>query len=219
MADTPKKQRPLTPQERRDRNRQEMTDAILDAARDVMREEGVAALNLQEIARRVGMRAPSLYNYFSSRMAIYEALFARGMHNYRTQLERLFDEHDPATWDVFAAGAEHFFQFAKDSPEMFQLLFERPVPGFVPSEEGLAEGRQLVAAIDRAIDRAVQHGLIRSGLSAAQTRDLFLALMHGITAQHMANEPELPVGEGRFGSLLPAALDLLKRAWGGEDTT
>ncbi len=43
--------------------------------------------------------------------------------------------------------------------------------------------------------------------------------MHGITAQHMANEPELPVGEGRFGSLLPAALDLLKRAWGGENTT
>jgi hypothetical protein len=30
----------------------------------------------------------------------------------------------------------------------------------------------------------------------------------------MANEPELPIGEGRFGSLIPAALDLLKKAWG-----
>ena len=42
----------LSPQERRQRNREEMRHAILEAARQVMREEGVAALNLQEV--RVG---------------------------------------------------------------------------------------------------------------------------------------------------------------------
>ncbi|HEY6542020.1 MAG TPA: hypothetical protein VIZ18_13840 [Ktedonobacteraceae bacterium] len=35
----------LSPQERRQRNREEMKNAILEAARQVMREEGVAALN------------------------------------------------------------------------------------------------------------------------------------------------------------------------------
>jgi hypothetical protein len=37
--------------------------------------------------------------------------------------------------------------------------------------------------------------------------------MHGLTALHMANEPELPVGSGRFGSLIPAALALFRAAW------
>ena len=50
----------LTPAERRQRNRQEMIQAILDVSREVMREEGVAALNLNEVARRLKMKTPSL---------------------------------------------------------------------------------------------------------------------------------------------------------------
>lgn len=45
----------LSPQERRQRNRQEVIDAILAAAREIMRRDGVAALNLNEVARLVGM--------------------------------------------------------------------------------------------------------------------------------------------------------------------
>jgi len=41
----------LSPQERRRRNRQEVIDAILAAAREIMRRDGVAALNLNEVAR------------------------------------------------------------------------------------------------------------------------------------------------------------------------
>ena len=48
----------LTPAERRQRNRQEMIQAILDVSREVMREEGVAALNLNEVARRLNRYFP-----------------------------------------------------------------------------------------------------------------------------------------------------------------
>jgi hypothetical protein len=43
--------------------------------------------------------------------------------------------------------------------------------------------------------------------------DLVLAVMHGLTALHMANEPNLPVGQGRFGSLISAAVSLFHTAW------
>lgn len=206
-----------TPQQRRRRHRAEMIEAILDAARDVMREHGAGALNMQEVARRVGMRAPSLYNYFPNMMAIYEAVFARGMRQFRESMARLHAEHDVGTWGAHEAGLRHYMQFAKDNPELFQLLFERPVPGFVPNEAGLEEGRKLIEEADSVIAEAVDSGLVDSGLTNAQTRDLYLALMHGLTALHLANEPELPIGEGRFGSLIPAAMELLKRAWGRDD--
>jgi len=74
----------LSPQERRGRNREEMRRAILDAACAVMREQGVAALSLREVARRVKLQAPSLYAYFPSKMALYDALFVEGIRTFRT---------------------------------------------------------------------------------------------------------------------------------------
>ncbi len=44
--------------------------------------------------------------------------------------------------------------------------------------------------------------------------DLVIALVHGLTEMHLANNPELPVGQGRYGKLGPAAIDLLMTAWG-----
>jgi AcrR family transcriptional regulator len=202
----------LSPQERRQRNREEMMNAILDAARLVMREEGVAALNLQEVARRVGVRAPSLYEYFPGKMAIYDALFRMGVRIYAERSE-LLAQTNPSLWERARASLEHYMTFAQDYPELYQLVFERPVPGFVPSEESMNESRQLLGRADQIVEQGLEHGSLVLGIPPVQARDLFIAMMHGLTALHMANEPEIPVGSGRFGSLIPAALALFRAAW------
>lgn len=207
------KKRVLTPKERRQRNHQEMIDFILDAACDVMREQGVAALNLQEVARRVGMRAPSLYNYFPSKLALYEALFAMGMKMYRTRLETTLSEYG-ASWEGVQHMIEGYLSFALENPELYQLVFERPVPGFVPSSEGLEESAKLLDSGRRAVSEAISNGTFQSPLSVENTLNLVIAITHGITAQHLANEPDLPVGAGRFGSLIPVIMELLRSAWG-----
>ena len=69
----------LTPTQRRQRNRQEVISNAIEISRILMRENGVAALSFNEIARRLGMKPPSLYAYFPSKMAIYDALFRLGM--------------------------------------------------------------------------------------------------------------------------------------------
>ena len=50
---------------------------ILSAAWDVCRADGIAALSMREVARRVGLQPPSLYSYFDSKNAIYDAMFAQ----------------------------------------------------------------------------------------------------------------------------------------------
>lgn len=55
--------------------------------------------------------------------------------------------------------------------------------------------------------------IMDTGHDEKQVTDLIIAIMHGITAQHIANEPDLPVGEGRFGSLIPAVVSVLDKAW------
>src|SRR5919206_702435 len=84
----PQTRRVLTPSERRQRDRDEMTAAILDVAREIMREHGVAALNLNEVARRVGVKTPSLYEYFPGKAALYDELFRLGLRLYAEHSDR-----------------------------------------------------------------------------------------------------------------------------------
>src|ERR1700757_5432502 len=64
--------------DRRARRRRETIEEILAIALEVMAEEGVNGLTLAEVARRLGVQPPSLYKYFDSLMALYDALFRRG---------------------------------------------------------------------------------------------------------------------------------------------
>lgn len=203
----------LTPQERRERNRRETMEGILSASREVMREEGVGGLTLGAVSQRVGMAAPSLYNYFPSKMAIFEEIFARGMRQYRRGLEQIAEEYGP-TAEGQRAAMEYFMTFAQQNPELFSLIFERPVPEFVPSEEGLAEIQGLMEFSSKLTESRKASGEIKPSIPLGQARDLFVVLMQGMTSLKMANEPELPVGEGRFGSLIPLAARALELLYG-----
>jgi hypothetical protein len=64
-----------------------------------------------------------------------------------------------------------------------------------------------------AMQEVIDAGVIDPGMPVDRALDLFLAVSSGITEQHLANEPHLPVGQGRFGSLIPDALRLFQAAW------
>ena len=195
---------------RRQRNRELMIQDILDTARAIMREEGVAALSMQELARRLDLRAPSLYNYFPSKMAVYDALFRLGFTQFGEHMRQAV--MGATTWsDELQRTVEAYMTFALQNPDLYQLCFERPVPGFVPSDESLQVSfGQLHDGYARV---ARWQADIHSGLSAAQTTDLVIAMMHGLTALHLSNEPDLPVGQGRFGALIQPMLAILAKAW------
>ena len=195
---------------RRQHNHATTVQTILDTARAIMREEGVAALSMQELARRMDMRAPSLYNYFSGKREIYDTLFRLGFNLYR---EHLNDQLKDATnlQDELRLNFEAYMSFAIANPELYQLCFERPVPGFVPSKASLETSFGLLQQI---YQRAEQFkGALDTDLSAQQIVDTVIAMTHGLTALHLSNEPHLPVGQGRFGSLIPAVMTILEKAW------
>lgn len=204
----------LSPAERRQRNRREMIQAILDAAQAVMREEGVAALNLHEVARRVQLRTPSLYTYFPGKMALYDALYQLGLRLYTDRSQQL-DQPPTSYWERYRAALVNYMTFAQQYPELYQLVFEHPVPGFVPSEQSQELGRRLLAHTDDILRKAIDTGIIASTIPLSQARDLTLAMQHGLAALHLANDPDLPVGSGRFGSLIDAVVELFQRAWDG----
>ncbi len=201
------KKQPSSP--RKQRNREGTIQSILDAARAIMREEGVAALSMQELARRMDMRAPSLYNYFTGKTEIYDTLFRLGFTMFDAHIKELI-KTSTGLHDELRIYIEGYMSFALENPDLYQLCFERPVPGFVPSKESLALS---FGILNQTYQRAEQFKKqLNTSLTGKQIVDTVIAIAHGLTAMHLSNEPHLPVGQGRFGSLIPVVLSILEKA-------
>jgi AcrR family transcriptional regulator len=54
-------------------------EVILDTAERLFAARGVDGLALRDLAQEMGLTAPSLYNHFSSKQALYEAVLERGL--------------------------------------------------------------------------------------------------------------------------------------------
>ena len=201
-----------TMKQRRRRYRDEIIEDVLGIAREMMRSDGVAALSFNEIARRLGMQPPSLYHYFESKNAIYDELFRRGFEAFgRAMAER--PSQDGTLREKLQSAMETYMRFAQENPDLYQLMFQRPVPEFVPSETSMAASLATLGAARAQFAETLQGAELTLGIPLEQALDLVIAFEHGLTELHLANNPELPVGEGRFGKLIPQAVQLILDAW------
>jgi AcrR family transcriptional regulator len=201
-----------SPGERRRRNRAEMIDAILAAARQVMREQGVAALNLNEVARRLQMRAPSLYEYFSGKNALYDALYLHGITLFAEADARVWAAYPPS-WERLQAWFEARLALALEQPDLYHLVFDAPVPGFTPGPTGMAVAVAIGVDAERAIAEMIDAGVIAPGLPPDRARDFLLAVRHGIIAETLGKETATPPVSHRFASLVPVVMTVLRAAW------
>jgi AcrR family transcriptional regulator len=198
-------------EDRRLRRRNETVQEILDTAIEVMAEDGVAGLSMAEVARRVGVRPPSLNQYFPSKMAIYDALFERGGRESAEVLEpysaRLVE--DPRA--VIVAGQQAGVAWAMANPVLAQLLYWRPVPNFEPTPQAYEPSVRLLEVLRSALQAAVHAGQLAPEAADDEGVALYTALVSGVISQQLANEPSAQVEEGRFARLTGTAVDMFFR--------
>ena len=167
---------------------------ILDAAWAMVREDGLAALSLRDLAARVGMRAPSLYQYFDSKHAIYDAMFQQGAE---AMLEAAtFDGDIDDRREVLLRRARRFFEMATSDPARAQLLFQRTIPGFEPSPEAYAPAVEMI--------NKLREGLAALGISGEDALHLWTVLQSGLVNQQLANDP----GGDRYARLVDVIVDM-----------
>jgi AcrR family transcriptional regulator len=169
-------------------------DRILEAAWELARRDGVAAITLREVARRVGMRAPSLYTYFGSKNAMYDAMYADGAREMATTLASRRESSDPR--EALRHRMRLFTGFCVADPVRYQLIMERPIPGFEPSPESF---QLTVAAL-----AGTRADLEAAGVHGEAALDMFRALITGLVSLQVANDP----GGDRWTRLQDGALEM-----------
>jgi AcrR family transcriptional regulator len=178
----------------RDRRRQSMIDDVVDAAWALVHEQGLAGLSMRELGQRVGMHASSIYQYFPSKLDIYDALFAHGHRQLQAAMSDLDRDNDAVT--VLRTGSAMFTTFCTEDPIRYQLLFQRTIPDFEPSAASMS--------LAWASYRTMATALASLGIADAADLDLWAAVQIGIIDQQIANDP----GGQRWSSLLDRAIDM-----------
>jgi AcrR family transcriptional regulator len=180
--------------DRRTKRHEATRREIVEAAWGLARENGLAGVSLRDLGKRVGMQAPSLYSYFPSKAAIYDAMFSEGTRAFLERLRALDVPRDPKRRLLTSARA--FAEFCVEDPVRYQLLFQRTIPDFEPSAESYATA---IATLDLGRDL-----LAAAGITDAASLDLWTALLTGIVDQQLSNDPR---GQ-RWTRLLPDAVDM-----------
>jgi AcrR family transcriptional regulator len=122
---------------------------ILDAAESVFAQKGYDASSLREIAGRVGIREPGLYNHFAGKGEIYAAVLERGLSPMMQAMQQHLDQSDGL--QAYARLPEVMTDLLLEHPAM-AALFQQALQGHASSV-----GNQLVGEwLDRLFSRGIE---------------------------------------------------------------
>jgi AcrR family transcriptional regulator len=189
MSVTPTRDRQA---ERREATRRE----IVDAAWEIARRDGLAAVTLREVAAMVGMQSPSLYTHFASKNAIYDAMFGQAWSEYLVVCQALEPSIPRPARKAVLAMVETFVEFALADLPRFQLMNQRVVAAFEPSPESYAPALQVMEMFRRR--------MAGIGVDRDADVDLIVAVIGGLIDAQLANDP----GGDRWVRQLRRAVDM-----------
>jgi AcrR family transcriptional regulator len=153
--------------------------SIVAAAWVLAGQQGIGGVSLHALAREVGMRQPSLYTYFDSKHALFDAMFEDGNRQLLERLDALSLPADART--AVKRFMRGFMQFALEDPARCALLFQRPIPGFEPSAATYSIAGEV-------LERAVSV-LRAAGVGDQGDVDCFIAMVGGLIDTQLANDP------------------------------
>ncbi|TCN42854.1 TetR family transcriptional regulator [Kribbella orskensis] len=163
----------------REARRENARAAVLVAAWKLVREDGLAALSLRELARRAGITTPTVYAYYESKNAIFDAMFAEAAQEF-VDLKASLPVTDDPRRDLLTE-ARAFVDFCVSDVPRFQLLFQHSVPGFEPSPESY---ELAVGALE-----VTRELLARNGVHDPRYLDIWTAVTTGLVDQQISNDP------------------------------
>src|SRR5690348_5253093 len=145
---------------RRDRARAMMHHDILDAALRIVKEDGVKGLTMRALGRAVGVTAPTLYDYFSSKEDVLDALYRQGAERLHEVFAEAVAASEPGL-DRWRAILRGYRRFALANPELYLLMFGRVDASYRPGEAETQCALANFEAVVNVVREAIAKGDLR----------------------------------------------------------
>ncbi|KAB8181661.1 TetR family transcriptional regulator [Microbispora catharanthi] len=152
---------------------------LLDQAEAVLRERGIDALSLRELAREAGVSHGAPRSHFVDRSALLDALAERGFIRLADEMREAVSRVPGDFAHVIRAAASAYVSFAVREPALLDLMFAAKVDG--PSEAVRNAAQRLFDTMTDIMSAGVQAGAYEAGEVGRLTL-LLAATVQGISA-------------------------------------
>jgi AcrR family transcriptional regulator len=211
--------------ESREKAKEALRTRIVEAARDIVSEEGLDALSMRALAERIAYSPATIYLHFRDKEALLREVMEEGFRRLSETAER----ETEALGEGANAAQRHralgraYARFALDNTAYFRVMFE--IPGVARmghgadcAQEGRADAAASWCAVVDTVQEAIDEGLIRVR-DAQHGAIIAWALVHGLTSLflsgHLVRAAESPAA---FMAMLELAMDSLGTGWAADET-
>jgi AcrR family transcriptional regulator len=176
--------------ERRERERQELRDRILDAARTLFAEQGYDAVTMRKIAEKIEYSPTAIYFHFKDKQTLLQELCDTDFGALAQEFQKIARIADPV--DRLRQIGRAYVSFAIAYPNHYRLMFMTPSKAALnPDSSRLAKGNpeeDAYAFLRATVAEAIAAGRMRPELSNADlVSQMVWAGTHGVVSLHISN--------------------------------
>jgi len=205
---------------RRERERNEMTERIMDAAREMFVRDGYEAVTLRKIAHSIEYSQGIIYQYFKDKQALVQAIIRRDSEDLRLHLLECLTWEDPVAQLIEMA--RRYVNWGATHPNHYHLML-LPPPAWAEQDRELEQvegntplAQEVLSVLYEAVKDAIQRGRLKEKYSEpALVAATLWAGVHGVVLLEIgmrAEERTLVGGkdtafEARFNTLVEVFTD------------
>ncbi|HLV77987.1 MAG TPA: helix-turn-helix domain-containing protein [Marinobacter sp.] len=204
---------------RREREKQERYDTILDAAECVFAEKGYERTSMDDIARTASLSRALLYVYFRDKAAIQRGIMLRAGQSLVDRFQNALAQSDTGLAQIRAMG-EAYYRFYQEEPDYFSALTKASTAMAEAEDEQVSEmlcsRNELMQLMEAAIHKGLQDGTMSRAriTSPAQTALYLRGALHGVILLCQAEAAALPASQADL--LIQHSMDMLTHSLASE---
>ena len=187
---------------------EQLPDAILRIARDVLAVHGLDALSMRSVADKAGVSATAIYHHFESKQALVEEVVSRGYRRFGDYLEAAIAPHPKGSIERLAAIGEAYIRFALENQEYFRVIFG--IRSHTPRSINELPGGGGYFVLRQCVVDAMEAGTIRCDAEPDVVVHLLWSVAHGLVTLELACGITNPEAEGCPGEGKGSPIDLFR---------
>jgi AcrR family transcriptional regulator len=175
--------------QRREREKSETRDKILDAARELFVSEGYEGVSMRRVAEKIEYSPTAIYLHFADKNELFREL----CHQDYARLAAVFQSSVMSTDPIerLRQTATIYIEFGVENPNHYKFLFMTPHPAHeLDDQDRQVQGnpeRDAYAFLRWAVQQAIDSECFREELRDAEAISQTLwAAMHGVISLHIA---------------------------------
>ena len=162
----------------------DLASRLVDEGGRILSADGASALTLRRLAQASGTSTMAVYTLFGDKQGLLRAMYREGFRRLGTALEEITGR----VTDTLTALAELGFTYRRTAlanPHLYDLMFGRPVPTFVPDEGTVAVADAAYRPLVKAVQCCLDAGQLSGGTAERIALHLW-AVSHGMVGLELA---------------------------------